>query len=139
MVKTSWQNSFKKVSNAFMQMDRFGEQVSFTVKGYDSYPGFFSMLVSLVIFATVLFYGNAKYAKMMDYGDTSFQSFEEPTKNWWTSLHQNQTNLNFQLQFIKSQGGVNFRYMRDLEKYITIEAHLKNMYDFGAGEQLTLR
>lgn len=72
MVKSNWKNSFRKVKNSLMQVDRYGETVSFTIQGKSSYPGCFSMIVSLIIFGTVLYYGHAKYEKMMNLDDTDF-------------------------------------------------------------------
>ena len=55
-----------------MQMDKYGEEVSFTINGYSKYPSIFGMMISIAIFATVLRYGLAKYMTMEEYGDTIF-------------------------------------------------------------------
>ena len=88
MVKSNWKNSLTKVANSLMQVDRYGEAVSFKIQGKTSYPGYFSMIVSLILFGTVLYYGHAKYEKMMNLDDTDFQSFTEPF-DWSTKLYQN--------------------------------------------------
>ena len=88
MAKSNWKNSLTKVTNSLMQFDRYGETLSFTIQEKSSYPGCFSMLVSLFIFGAVLYYGHAKYEKMINLDDTDFQSFTEPF-NWKKALHQN--------------------------------------------------
>ena len=61
----------QRLHSTLLKLDQFGEPVEFTVDGDGSRKSFFGLLLSLVIFATVIPYSIDKYRTLVEYGDTS--------------------------------------------------------------------
>ena len=86
----------ERIGNVLMRIDLFGETASFDINGRTSYPSVCGSLMSVVIFAAILAYGDKKYRVMLDYEDTMHQTtLKENNFDETKVLTYNQTHLNF--------------------------------------------
>ena len=67
-------SSLQRLRSTLLKLDIFGEPVEFTVDGEGSRKSCLGLLLSLVIFATVLPYSFDKYKILINYGDTTVSS-----------------------------------------------------------------
>ena len=61
-----------RVTEKFMSLDMYGESLTFTINGSNTYPSIYGALISLAIFALVLPYGAHKFKTMWNFDDTTY-------------------------------------------------------------------
>ena len=64
----------KKISNLFKEIDLFGEQIVFQIKGADSYKSVLGAIISVVVITIVLAYGYNKFQIMKNFEGTDYQT-----------------------------------------------------------------
>ena len=74
MQRRKKQSFSTKLLNSILSIDKYGEEISFTVKGKGTYPSLLGAFVSIVILAVIIPYGFNKFTIMQSYGDTSHQT-----------------------------------------------------------------
>ena len=72
-------SSTQRLQSTLLKLDQFGEPVEFTVDGEGSRKSFLGLLLSLVIFATVIPYSVDKYKTLINYGDTTVLDDFDPS------------------------------------------------------------